>query len=131
MLRRAIVAWCLLVGSVAAIAAAVTIVAAALRLTWTDNSEVETAYWVLRQRVPTQRDFTWVANLPPNTQEWVDRRTRGNQTYCYMVVAVAGNERSYSNVACGSEGKDFGAGVGVVRVGWASTGRVFNINVGE
>ena len=70
-----------------------------LIIRWRDNSAIETRYEVVRQD-QNQRNFYSVAVLPPNTTQWVDRTTRRNRTYCYMVIAYANQQRGFSNVAC-------------------------------
>ena len=85
------------------LAALVVPVWGALVLRWQDNSLVEEGYWVLRQRQPNEKNFVIVKVLPANSVTWTDNSTQRNRTYCYMVVAYKGNERSYSNVGCAKE----------------------------
>lgn len=97
-----------------------------LVLRWNDNSQVEDGYIVMRQAF-NRNNFVEVARLPPNTTSWVDRSTRRNQRYCYLVVAYLDNERGFSNVACA---RDNGrAAVGSLAWSRAVRGEQFRLDV--
>lgn len=62
-----------------------------LQLTWTDNSDNETGFYV--QRGPNGSDWTTVATLVANTTQWIDTNVDTGQTLYYRVLAYndAGN----------------------------------------
>lgn len=71
----------------------------ALTLSWMDNSQVEDGYYVLRKQ-QTDRTWTYVATLPPNSTRFVDTNLRKNRTYCYRTVVFKDQIREYSNAEC-------------------------------
>lgn len=101
-----------------------------LVLHWQDNSQVEARYWVLRQ-AQNERAFRIVADLPANSDTWLDSTTRRNRSYCYMVIGVLNEERSFSNVACKKDTDGRTAISGNIRVGWNNTSGQLTLNLGQ
>lgn len=64
-------------------------------LTWTDNADNETEYMVMRKQGTAE--FTIVATLPFNTQQYHDAPLVSGMTYIYMVMAMNDAGESNSN----------------------------------
>ncbi len=72
--------------------------AQSILLTWTDNSDNETLFSVHRSTDP-DAEFELVANLIPNTTEYMDVALLANTTYYYEITATLGSVVERSGVA--------------------------------
>jgi hypothetical protein len=79
---------------------------AALRLTWSDNSDNELGFGIERCQGAGCANFVEIARTAPNVVEALDATVLADRTYCYRVYAfnndAAGNEQrsSYTNIGC-------------------------------
>lgn len=102
------------------------VLAAALLLTWLDNSQVEDGYLVYRQ-AQNQRGFSVVAELPANTTRWVDTKTQRNRRYCYYVqITKRGISGGKTKTVCARDnGREY------VALAWASDSGFSHATVDE
>lgn len=86
---------------VAAPAAPTMLSAAALgggaHLTWTDNSDNETEFMIMRMEVGTDADYKTLASVPFNSTQYHDAPLTPGKSYMYMVMAMNDGGETNSN----------------------------------
>ena len=94
--------WASIIALVAVSLSAPSYAAAALTLTWNDNSSSETGFKIER-KTGTTGTFAQIATTAANVALYVDATVVSGTTYCYRVRAYnsAGNS-AYTNEACGT-----------------------------
>lgn len=71
-----------------------------VHLTWDDNSNNESSFWVMRSKDRGEIIWTTVAKLPANTTSYTDTSAIEGQTYFYRIRAnrADGSTHSWSNL---------------------------------
>ena len=68
-------------------------------LTWTDNSDNETQFMVMRKEMGSTAEFAVVGTTPFNTTTYHDAPLTSGKTFLYMVMAHSDGGESESNEA--------------------------------
>ena len=76
--------------------------AAQLRLSWTDNSNNEDGFTILRKTAPSG-SYSTIASVGANVTSYTDSTVSAGTTYCYQVAAFnSAGQSAKTPEACGA-----------------------------